>query len=136
MTSTDTQGMIIPSEIQQISRIEELIHKVFHQYGLDQEQFGNVLVALTEAANNAILHGNSCNPQKKVHIAYRVERPMLFFDVIDEGPGFNPDSLPDPTDPEFIDKPNGRGVFLMRRLADMVEFEDNGSHVRLGFRIA
>jgi serine/threonine-protein kinase RsbW len=137
MTATDTrQVMTIPSEIQQVSRIEGLIVKVFDQYKINQDFFGNVLVALTEAANNAILHGNGCNPEKKVFINYRMESAMLYFDVIDEGTGFNPEALPDPTDPEYIDRPNGRGVFLMRRLADNVEFEQNGSHVRLGFRIS
>lgn len=136
MTSTDTQVMTLTSEIQEISRIEGLVSRLFDEYNINQDHFGNVLVALTEAANNAIMHGNCCNPEKKVVISYRKENTMLFFDVLDEGNGFNPDLLPDPTDPEFLDKPNGRGVFLMRRLADKVEFEHNGSHVRLGFYVS
>ena len=61
---------------------------------------------------------------------------FLYFDIKDEGCGFNPEELPDPTDPQNIDKPNGRGVFLMKKLADNVEFSDNGSHVRLGFSVS
>ena len=136
MTSTDTQVMTLTSEIQQVSKIEGLVSKVFDDHKINQDYFGNVLVALTEAANNAILHGNCCNPDKKVQVAYKVNPSMLYFDIIDEGPGFNPDDLPDPTDPKHLDKPHGRGVFLMKRLADEVEFEGNGSHVRLGFKIS
>lgn len=136
MTTADTQLMILSSQIQEISKIEGLVSKLFEEYEINPDYYGNVLVALTEAANNAILHGNSCNPSKKVLIAYNRDNGFLYFDIKDEGTGFNPEDLPDPTDPKNIDKPNGRGVFLMKKLADKVEFMDNGTHVRLGFSVS
>jgi serine/threonine-protein kinase RsbW len=123
-----------PSDIRHISSLEGLVQRIFSEHSISEHLFPNVLVALTEAANNAVLHGNQNNPIKKVRICTQIENGVLYFQIKDEGIGFNPDNLPDPTDPENIEKPNGRGVFLMRRLADEVIFEEEGRVVVLGFR--
>jgi len=123
-----------PSDIRHISSLESLVQRIFSEHSISDELFPNVLVALTEAANNAVLHGNQSNPVKKVRICSQVENRVLYFQIKDEGIGFDPENLPDPTDPENIEKPNGRGVFLMRRLADEVQFEEEGRVVVLGFR--
>ena len=96
---------------------------------------GNILVAITEAVNNAIYHGNQANPKKNIDIFFKSFPDHVSFIVKDEGKGFNYDSLPDPTNPENIENPNGRGVFLMRNLADNVSFEENGSKVILDFKM-
>jgi serine/threonine-protein kinase RsbW len=70
-----------------------------------------------------------------VQLAYETSDNEISFTIKDEGDGFNFNSLPDPTDPENIDKPNGRGVFLMKNLADTVEFENNGSTVKIRFKV-
>ncbi len=79
-------------------------------------------------------HGNKNNPDKYVKIGFDKGTQMLTFNVSDEGSGFNYNSLPDPTDPANIDKPHGRGIFLMRNLADTVEFLNNGKTVMLSFK--
>lgn len=125
----------LSSEIHSIRCLESVIQRIFSVHNIPEEFFGSVLVALTEAANNAILHGNRCDPNKKVAIQYHCDGTMLCFEVTDEGKGFDPDSLPDPTDPENLEKPNGRGVFLMRQLADSMEFRNEGREVCLEFRV-
>jgi serine/threonine-protein kinase RsbW len=91
-------------------------------------------VAVTEAVNNAIIHGNKCNPDKKVKVYYEVDGDRIMFSVADEGTGFDYYNLPDPTAPENIEKPSGRGVFLMKHLADQVIFADNGKTVEMYFK--
>jgi serine/threonine-protein kinase RsbW len=134
-TIEETVTINFSSDPKNISLIEPLVASVFEKYSISNEIFGNMLVAITEATNNAIMHGNQRDPSKKVLISYTVDSEMIYFSIQDEGMGFNPDILPDPTDPENIEKPNGRGVFLMKRLADHVLFENNGSKVCLGFKL-
>jgi serine/threonine-protein kinase RsbW len=94
------------------------------------------LVAVTEAVSNAIYHGNRLNPDKQVRFHYETREHNLCFIIEDEGKGYNPDALPDPTDPQNIENPNGRGVFLMRKLTDDIKFDNDGRRVELYFRIA
>lgn len=134
-TIEEKDTMYISSEPQNIALIEPLVVSVLEKHAISNDIFGNVLVAITEATNNAIQHGNKLDPNKKVQISYSVDEDMIRFTIQDEGQGFNPDILPDPTDPENIEKPHGRGVFLMKRLADVISFEENGTRVCLGFKI-
>jgi serine/threonine-protein kinase RsbW len=85
--------------------------------------------------NNAIHHGNKSNPSKEVKLVASENEGVLSFVISDDGPGFDYNNLPDPTDPKNIEKPHGRGVFLMKNLADNIEFFDDGSTVRLDFDI-
>jgi serine/threonine-protein kinase RsbW len=93
-----------------------------------------MLVAVTEAVNNAMQHGNKYDPDKKVNIAYEVDSEQIAFTISDEGHGFDYLNLPDPTDPENLEKPTGRGVFLMKHLADQIIFSENGRVVELYFK--
>jgi serine/threonine-protein kinase RsbW len=118
-----------------VVQVEKLVGGVISSGYICEEHYGKILIAVTEAVNNAIIHGNGENPEKKVMVSFEKKEDMLFFRIKDEGCGFFPDNLPDPTDPENRDKPNGRGVFLMKNLADSCEFLDAGCEVRLGFRL-
>ncbi len=127
----------LTSETKSINKIDQIINAIFERYQLPEELFGNVLIALTEAVNNAILHGNNCDKLKKVVISHRVkENKVLSFSISDEGRGFDPSLLPDPTDPVNIEKIGGRGVFLMRQLSDNLIFNDNGTNVVIEFKLA
>jgi len=91
-----------------------------------------IRLALREALNNALRHGNKMDPSKKIHFSYRCSRQQgLWVMIRDEGNGFNPDAVPDPTEPENLDRTGGRGVFLMRNLMDEVEFRDGGREVQM-----
>ena len=127
------QKLKIESSAENLRLVERLIEDVCEIYNVSEDNFGNILIAVTEAVNNAIWHGNKGNPEKSVQIGFENLEKKLRFTVSDEGSGFDYDGLPDPTDPKNIDKPNGRGVFLMKNLADKVEFNRNGQEVLLTF---
>src|SRR3954466_2872723 len=133
MIPTKYQTLRINSNAQSLRLVERLIEDVCDVYGVNEDCYGNMLIAVTEAVNNAIHHGNKNDPEKSVKIGFESEDNMLVFSVCDEGPGFDHKSLPDPTDPENIDKLSGRGVFLMTSLSDSIRFEENGQKVFLGF---
>jgi serine/threonine-protein kinase RsbW len=127
------QTLKITSNTQSLRLVERLIEDVCQIYSVNEDCYGNMLIAVTEAVNNAILHGNKSDPEKFVKIGFESDKNKLVFSIIDEGPGFDHASLPDPTDPANIDKISGRGVFLMSNLADFIKFEDDGRKVLLGF---
>lgn len=125
-----------PSILENIHLAEKLIDDVFAEYAVKEDYYGELLIAMTEAVNNAIVHGNKLNPNKQVTLTFDVvDDRLMRFTVEDEGPGFDYNNLPDPTAPENIEKPHGRGVFLMRKLADQCEFQDNGRIVILDFAV-
>jgi serine/threonine-protein kinase RsbW len=126
---------VLPSDMESLLKVEEVVDKVCADYGIPEDAYGNVLIAVTEALNNAIIHGNGGVRLKNVQLVVREEMDSVVFEVKDEGAGFDYLNLPDPTAPENLEKPNGRGVFLMRSLADEVEFYDNGSRVELRFKL-
>lgn len=135
MVLAANQKIRISSKAENIILVERMIEDVCDLFNINQDYYGNILVALTEAVTNAIYHGNQANASKNIDISFKTTPDFVSFIVKDEGPGFGFDTLPDPTNPENIEKPNGRGVFLMRNLADKVSFEDNGSKVILDFKI-
>lgn len=135
MVLAANQKIRISSKAENIILVERMIEDVCDLFNISQDFYGNILVALTEAVNNAIYHGNQANANKSIDISFKTSPNLVSFIVKDEGPGFNYTNLPDPTNPENIANPNGRGVFLMRNLADNVSFEDNGSKVILDFKV-
>jgi serine/threonine-protein kinase RsbW len=123
----------ISSRVENIHLVEKLIDAVCQEYNVNNDAYGNILIAVTEAVNNAINHGNQNNPNKFVDITFANDNKKLIFSISDEGSGFNFNDLPDPTDPENINKSGGRGVFLMKNLADSIQFLQNGKTILLSF---
>lgn len=124
----------ISSNVQNLRLVERLIDDVCQVYDVSDESYGNMLIAVTEAVNNAINHGNKNKADKFVQIGFEAGEKELIFSVSDEGKGFDYTNLPDPTDPTNISHSSGRGVFLMRQLADSIKFENSGRKVLLGFK--
>ena len=133
-TEKQTNSMQIVSQPESINLVEKLIDEIKSEYSIHEECYGNMLVAVTEAVNNAIQHGNKYDPEKMVHLSYEIEPDQIAFTITDEGTGFDYINLPDPTDPENLEKPTGRGVFLMKHLADQIIFSENGKVVELYFK--
>lgn len=127
------QNLVLSSDVSNLVQIEKLIDSVCDNCHITEDNYGNILIALTEAVNNAIVHGNKKDVSKKVTLTYVVSNNEVCFVVKDEGNGFDLNQVPDPTLPENINKLNGRGVFLMNSLADEVVYEENGSAVSLKF---
>ena len=127
------QELSFESKPENIAIVERLIDEMCEQHSVIEEHYGDILIAMTEGVNNAIVHGNKLDINKSVSVEYEKRGEDLFFRISDEGAGFDYENLPDPTAPENLERPNRRGVFLMRNLADECFFEDNGRIIELVF---
>ncbi len=125
----------IPSLMENIRIVESFIDNSKDRFHIDDDIYGNIMVAVTESVNNAIRHGNKFDKDKNVHLRLSVEPETLLFEIEDEGAGFDYANLPDPTAPENIENPGGRGIFLIQALADEVQFLEDGRKVLLMFRV-
>lgn len=123
----------IPSIIENIRIVESFIDNSKDKFQIEDDIYGNIMVAVTESVNNAIRHGNKFDKDKNVYLTLVVNENHLKFEVEDEGSGFDTESLPDPTAVENLENPGGRGIFLMRNLSDEVKFSNNGKTVQLTF---
>ena len=123
----------IPSDFSNIVKVESLVDQVCDRLKIKEDYYGNVLIAVTEAVNNAIEHGNKGNSSVNVDLFVGDKETDFCFKVSDQGEGFDFKNLPDPTAPENIEKENGRGIFLMRSLAESVEFDNEGRSVSIYF---
>ena len=129
------QSLQIASLPESVNIVERLIEDIRSRHKISEDCFGNMLVAVTEAVTNAIYHGNKSDPKKYIEVKYKVNEDQIQFFIADEGPGFDYYNLPDPTAPENLEKPSGRGIFLMKHLSDQIIFSQNGSLVELYFNI-
>ena len=127
------QELSFQSKPENIAIVERLIDEMCEQHSVIEEHYGDILIAMTEGVNNAIVHGNKLDINKSVSVEYEKRGKDLFFRISDDGAGFDYENLPDPTSPENLERPNGRGVFLMRNLADECLFEENGRIIELVF---
>lgn len=125
--------LTLASNPRNIGKVETLLKKVKHAAHLDEIQFHKLMVSLTEAVNNAIIHGNHSDLEKKVKVRCEVRPGWLVASVTDQGGGFQPSKVKNPLSRKNILRTSGRGIFLMRTLMDKVEFEiaEGGSTVLL-----
>ena len=130
MTNINIQ---IPSLLENIRIVESFVDNAKEKYKLNDDVYGNIMIALVESVNNAIIHGNKTNKTKNVSLSANLLDQEIKFTVSDEGEGFDYSDLPDPTAPENIEKVGGRGIFLIKHLADEVHFNHDGRTVELTF---
>jgi len=123
------------SKSDELRKVEKFVDEVSAELSLNDEIYGNLLIATLEAANNAIVHGNKSQDDKAVEILLTKDDSKIVLKVQDQGPGFDYKNIPDPTAPENLEKINGRGVFLMQKLSDKIEFFENGRIVQLTFSL-
>ncbi len=121
-----------PTNVHKLSKYVEGIVK---QYRITPDAQGDILISLTEAVNNAIIHGNRKDENKFVEVSCTVRAAHLSLRVKDEGKGFDYINLPDPTSKERICECGGRGVFLMRQLSKSCKFHNKGNTVEMEFKI-
>lgn len=124
----------IESSVENLRIVENAIDEATNVLGISQDNYGKILVSAMEAVNNAILHGNKLNPEKIVYIEISSKSDQLNITVTDEGPGFRPEKVPDPTTPENIEALSGRGIYLMSHLADKIEYSEKGNSVTMTFK--
>ncbi len=124
----------IESSSENLRVVENAIDETTTILGISQDSYGKILVSTMEAVNNAIFHGNRSDPKKFVEIVISCKTNELKIKVADEGPGFKPENIPDPTIPENIEALNGRGVYLMSHLADKIKYNRKGNSVTITFK--
>jgi len=125
----------IESKLENICVIEKMVDEISDEIKLSSDIYGKILIATIEAVNNSIVHGNKLDPTKKVFVDVILENNELHIAISDQGKGFDFTNVPDPTIPENIENISGRGVFLMKKLADNLIFNDTGTQVELIFKI-
>ena len=127
--------LTLASDPSNINQVEQLVEQLTSRYQLNQEKHDSLLISLTEAVSNAIIHGNKQDRSKTVCIRYAQVTDGLAVRVSDQGGGFNYQNLPDPTSPERLCECGGRGVFLMSQLCDRMQYINGGSTVEMRFRL-
>ena len=127
------QVIKIASTLQSVYEVEHFLNAVFKDLGFSRKIYCKIYLAVTEAVNNAIIHGNGKDKSKSVLISFHDYNDYFIVQIEDEGKGFDYAVVPDPRDPKNIRKESGRGIFIMKQYADKVNFENEGSMVQLTF---
>ena len=125
----------LPSKYESISLLENLIEEVADKYNVPEDTFANMMTCLNEAVTNAIVHGNKLDADKTVIINAEVDTKRIVWTITDQGQGFDYNNLADPTAPDRIEELTGRGVFILKHLADQCIFNASGNEVELHFKI-
>ena len=125
------QELIISSDLDNLKKVEKFCLKICHEVGFSDERCDNMAIALTELAINAIMHGNKEDKRKKVTIHSVLKDDKIEVSITDEGGGFDPEKLPNPTNPQNIWKEHGRGIFLVQHLIDEVVFQKTGEGMKI-----
>jgi serine/threonine-protein kinase RsbW len=123
--------IIIASDLNEARRVQAEIEAALRAIPFADHDIFAIRLALEEALVNAIKHGNQLDRAKAVHVSYRVGPDRFEVQIADEGPGFDPDDVPDPTAPENLERPCGRGLLLMRHYMTEVAYTDCGRAVRM-----
>ena len=130
----ETTELILPSRIEAITEASAAAAQFAKRYGLGEDEAFGIDMAVREAVTNAVLHGNRQSATKKVEVRFKNSPRELEITVRDEGEGFDPQGVPDPTDPQNVLKTSGRGILFMRNFMDEVEWTahpEGGTIVRM-----
>ncbi len=117
-----------------VGRIQNVVADALRTHGYDESAIFAIRLALEEAIVNGFRHGNKGDPGKAVHFSCRIDAEAAHFDVQDEGPGFDPDTVPDPTEDENIEIPSGRGIMLIRAYMTDVSYFAPGNRLQMVYR--
>ncbi len=127
----------ISSTDKSLPEVENFIEEICETYYITNSYYGNILMAILEAVKNAIVHGNKSNPEKQVQICFKSIQNGLCFKITDQGNGFNFRNIKNPIEAEYPLSENvGKGIFLIRTLADYVSYNSKGNVVEIVFFIS
>lgn len=118
----------IPSSLDYLSSVDKFVEGKLKKLGLDKDALADCAICLSELVINAVCHGNRNDLNKKVTIKLLPQPDRIILQVIDQGCGFDPTSLKDPIDEDCLLKQAGRGIFIVRNLADELKFECDPKH--------
>ncbi len=129
------KSITLASKIENIRFVENLVDEISEECEINELLYGNIIVSIVEAVNNAMKHGNKFDQTKHIKVECYISNKQLNFKICDQGKGFDYKNVPDPTKKENIDKPHGRGIFLINKLADKVKFYKNGREIIITFKL-
>lgn len=127
--------LVLKSTYEEVEKVEHLLNDLQAELGFDDEFYARLMLTVSEAATNGIVHGNQLDETKKVRMVAESDGKTLIVTSQDEGKGFSLNEIPDPLAEENLLKPSGRGVFLMKEYADGVEYTNNGTKLTLSFKL-
>jgi serine/threonine-protein kinase RsbW len=125
----------IESKIDNINEVEKFVDEFSEENQIHSDLYGKILIATVEAVNNSIVHGNKEDVNKRVFLSLHMDEDTVQILVEDQGEGFDYTNLPDPTKPENLENIHGRGIYLIKHLADEVQFYKNGTVVQMNFKV-
>lgn len=132
---SEKKELTLASTFEEIERIEPFMKELQDWAQFSDDNLGRIMLTLSEAVTNAVVHGNKEDPQKKVYISVQLETRTLRIDVEDEGEGFNPDDIPNPLKEENLLDQGGRGVYLIKQYSDKIEYSEGGRKVTMYFQL-
>ena len=132
---TELYTLQLQSKLESITQLENLVEEIADRYHISEDTFANMMTCLNEVTTNAMIHGNKLDPDKKVIINAEINGRRSTWTVTDQGDGFDYGNLADPTAPENLENLAGRGVFIVKHLADQCVFNAKGNEVELLFKI-
>ncbi|MEO1021910.1 MAG: ATP-binding protein [Bacteroidota bacterium] len=130
-----THELILSSTYEELNRLEVFLNTLQTDLNFDDEFYARLMLTVSEAATNGVVHGNKLDEDKRVHITAFCDGQRLVVTTQDEGEGFDPQSVKNPLDEENLLKASGRGVFLMGEYADLVTYEDSGKRLIMEFQL-
>lgn len=135
MADSGKKEITLDSSFEEVERLESYMNELQDWADFNDDDYARIMLTLSEAATNAIIHGNKENPQKEVSISSRLTNGKLIISVKDEGAGFDPSNIPDPLKEENLLNVGGRGVYLIKEYADDLQFEENGTKLIMTFKL-
>jgi serine/threonine-protein kinase RsbW len=135
MANNTSDSLTLHSSFEEIKKLEPFLEALQERQNFSDDQFERVRLAANEAVTNGIVHGNQEDAAKSVHISVSASDDTLKISVQDEGPGFDPETLPDPLEEGNLLKDSGRGIFLIKQYADEVEFSENATKLTMRFAL-
>jgi serine/threonine-protein kinase RsbW len=129
-----TKQIILTSDLDELQKLESFLDEVCMFFDVHEDVYPDIMLAVTEATTNAIIHGNEFDPEKEVQIRVVHQDSELAFTVADQGKGFDPNNLPNPVEEDNLLKSGGRGVYLIRHYAHEVRFNAKGNEITMLFK--
>lgn len=137
MSQPSTKQLNLSSSLDEMERLEPFVDELQEWATFGEDDYNRIMLALSEAINNAILHGNQQDPNKTVKVNTKLadQGGILIVSVEDEGKGFDPDDIPDPLKEENLLNEGGRGVYLIKQYSDDIAFSKNGTKITITFQL-
>lgn len=135
MTKSTVKEIVLESSFDEVEHLEDYVNELQEWAEFKDKDYARIMLTLSEAVTNAIVHGNKENPEKQVIIRSKLTNGTLSISVKDEGAGFDPSNIPNPLKEENLLNIGGRGVYLIKEYADDLQFYENGTKLEMLFEL-